>query len=497
MNMPRKSPQSAAGGLVPVLPAPSPRPEPDSGDLFDYALIGNCLGFAARAVRRNRALSGALFGAVLSLALTAFVVMPKTYRVQTTIFALRNPVMSTLSNPGLFRPYESDAPTRAAKETVLRRDNLVSLCNRTDLLDTWQRTRAPAVRMMDFVMRVLTRRERTREELMDAMVERLEKRLIVDVSEGTVTLTLEWPHPGTALQIVEAAVENFLEARHSTEISIVGDAISILQSHATGLQQRIDAVLNQFDAKERSARAKIVIPPLRREPAVRRTPPAVAQDTARLQNQLATKRRAIADLEEFRQRRIAELQAQLAQYQSTYAEQHPAVVSTRQSIDALSARSPQVEALRSEAQEIERSLLLQGSNVPPDTSTTTRMAEAMARPLSLPSEIEDAKATYEKGQLRLLLNSHQNVLERIDAARMEMDTAQAAFKYRYGVISPPQLPKRPTKPSLALTLASGLLAGALFAVFGAVVVDLRSKRALESWQVRRYAGIDHVVEVRG
>ena len=77
-----------------------------------------------------------------------------------------------------------------------------------------------------------------------------------------------------------------------------------------------------------------------------------------------------------------------------------------------------------------------------------------------------------------------------------MDTAKAAFKYRYSVIFPPQLPKAPFKPNPMTLWAAGVVAGLLFAILAAVVADLRSGRLLETWQVRRWLDLEVLAEVR-
>ena len=90
------------------------------------------------------------------------------------------------------------------------------------------------------------------------------------------------------------------------------------------------ASLNELERKER-ARPR---PSQRR--VVSRSGPAVRRDddVGRVESTLSARRRALADLEEFRQRRLSELNTQLAQRQAIYAEQHPEVLTTKQSIAA-------------------------------------------------------------------------------------------------------------------------------------------------------------------
>jgi uncharacterized protein involved in exopolysaccharide biosynthesis len=496
---------------LPSAPSPS-RPHPpdvDNADLFDYALIRHSVGFALRSVGRHKLVATLCFVLVLGLSAASLLIFPRTYQVQAIILALRNPVMSTLSNPNLFRPYEQDAPTRAARETVLRRDNLVSLINDTDLLKKEQRTRAPSYRVRDWILKHLKGHERTHDEQIDELVDLLEKQLTVDVSEGTVTISIEWTNAQTAYELVEAAMQNFLETRHTTEIAIVSDAISILESYGNSLQTQILSSTEQVNARERELRRKRPAPAKARPQAVRprlASSPVPDQEYARLQAQLTAKRRAIFDLEEFRQRRLAELQTQLLQYQAIYAEGHPAVQSTRQNIEALSGPSPQLETLRSEAQEIEREIIRRAPPSGGDSAAMIAAATAAAHedradpaPAAADTgldEADDPKLAQERSQLRMLVTNYSNVLERIGAARLELDAAQAAFKYRYSVVSPPQVPKRAVRPVPAKVIGGGFIGGLLLALFAATLLDVRSRRILERWQIERQVEVPVLAELR-
>jgi capsule polysaccharide export protein KpsE/RkpR len=231
-----------------------------------------------------------------------------------------------------------------------------------------------------------------------------------------------------------------------------------------------------------------------RRPAPRFT---VAPEVVRLENKIAAKRRTISDLEEFRQRRLAELQAQLVQYQAMYADAHPAVVTLRQNIEALSAPSPQIEALRREVQDLDRELMAQGVETPVSISARPRLSgEDLGNAATAGAATVNPREEFEKYQTRMVFQNYANVLDRIDAARVEMDAAQAAFKYRYSVISPPQMPKRPLKPSPLNVFGAGLVGGLLLALFASVRADLRKGLIVESWQIERSLGIPILAESR-
>jgi uncharacterized protein involved in exopolysaccharide biosynthesis len=454
------------------------------GELFDYARLKDYVGFITRSAVRHRGVVTATFLATVALAGFALWALPKTYRVETRILAQRNPMMSVIANPGFGRPWEADAPTRAARETVLRWKNMLELVRQTGLAEQPTSSRAPAVRLRAWVDGMLAGHPLTLDERVDSLAYTLEKKLKVDVGEGTVVISLDWDDPGFAYRVVEAALQNFLEARHANEIAMVGEALAILQSHLATLDHEIgdlEALANQAGR-------------IARPPASHASRPGTlagkgggndGEEISKLRSVYASKQRAIADLEDFRKRRLAELQEQLTQVRSVYADMHPSVLATRQSIQSLGGPSPQVDALTAEADGIEREVLRLGGTLGESRNGARSARRPDVTDPSPPAESLTPQQADARSELRVRYTKRTTLVDRIDSARLEMDTAQAAFKYRYVVLSPPQEPRRPIKPNAALVWVGSVLGGAILALLTAAAVDLRSGRILERWQVER------------
>ena len=111
-------------------------------------------------------------------------------------------------------------------------------------------------------------------------------------------------------------------------------------------------------------------------------------------------------------------------------------------------------------------------------------------------EAEDPEIEYAKTQVRHAIARYNGLLDRIDAARLQEDSAQAAFKYRYSVIKPPQLPRGPIKPKPAMILVAGLVAGFVLGVIAVALRDLTSRKVLEDWQVEHVIGVPLLGEIR-
>ena len=90
---------------------------------------------------------------------------------------------------------------------------------------------------------------------------------------------------------------------------------------------------------------------------------------------------------------------------------------------------------------------------------------------------------------------YDDLLGRLEAARIELDTARAAFKYRYSVVTPPEVPKQATKPNVPMTAIAGLVGGLLLALLVSVLSDIRSGKFLEEWQIQRELGLPVLAEV--
>ena len=481
----------------------------DDADLFDFGHAFLFVGFIFRSIGRHKKFAISIVAFVLLVTGAALVLVPRTYKSDTKILAQRNLVMATLGNPGRSVPTDADSPTRSAAEAVLKRDNLVALIKQVNLMDEWRNTRAPLLATRDRIVELFSG-EVTEEDRLEVLIGLLSKRLTVTTEEGTVLIALEWPDPTLAFRIVSAAQQNFLESRHAEEVSSIAETITILEGHAASIRENIENAIQDFD---KPMAAPEPDPGAAAKYAARKA--AIAQNSAmdrergQLRTMIFAKRKAITDLEEFRNRRLAELQATLAEQTSVYAEQHPAVVNTKQTISSLSMESPQIATLKKQESELIAEYKTKGG-VPLPSGADDAGNQAAALP-SIGSSIEGFRSSgaprrgnsmseeaqnYAKARIRVAMGSYEELSGRIEAARIELDTTRAAFKYRYSIITPPLLPKSPEKPNLVLLGVAGVIASIFLALGAASLRDLASGRVLEPWQVEKHLNLPVLAELR-
>jgi hypothetical protein len=470
-----------------------PPADPDEFQLVDVRQLKQWVQFVLHSVRRRKWQALGVWALVVTATVAVLAILPRTYQVEAQLLTQRHTVMPALGNPGRTVPTEANVPTRAAAETVLGHDNLLSLMKQTDLLNHWERSRTPILRLKDWVVRGVA--SPSEEDRVNAMLGFLQDRFHITTAESTITIGIDWPNPQMAYTLVDNALQNFLEQRHSAEVSSIAETITILESHATELREQIDTAIEEIKHGKASP------PKSAPEPVASAPRRDLAQDglktrASELKVLIEAKRRAINELDEFRRRRLGELQSELAQKRAVYADAHPVVAQVLQSIAALQEDSPQLAALRRE----ERELQAEYEKLSPRRSDAAFAGGDRGRELGsrrkAPDPLEpDVQDEYSRTRLRFAMEKYDTLLDRLNSARIELDTARAAFKYRYTIVRPPQLPKRPVKPKVPVVLGAGVLAATVLAVIAAALADLRSGRILETWQVERALGLEVLGEL--
>ena len=509
---------TSAASTTTDAPVSTATPDSDADRLIDPEQIGNYLGFIARAMGRRWLLAGTTALLMLSATTTAALFWPKSYNVDSKLLVQRNDVMASLVNPGRTIAREAESPTRAAEEVVLQHENLLTVIKQTDLVNEWERTRVPMLKTKDRILARL-RGPKTDEDKLDAMVGLLQQRLkIFATPEGSVTFDLRWPDPKVAYDIVDHAIQNFLQFRRVSETSAITDSIAILDQSVKTLEAQVTQTISELPKRRtpQPVRTSAAAPPTP-EPAAPvvvapSAPPAdVVRRLARMKADLESHRQDIARLEEAHRLQLSDAQSRLAAAKMVYAESFPTVIALRQSVAQLSRESPELTALRRETQGIESdyetlSTAIQTTDAPTGLSAASLATAGSLVPKprieSTPFELDLASITGSdlndptSLRLRVELAELATVRERANAARNELSSSQAGFKYQYTVIRPPQIPRDPASPNVPLFLVAGVLVSVLLAAMAAVAADLSSGRILEPWQVERQLGVPVALTLR-
>jgi len=404
------------------------------------------------------------------------------------------------------------ATLRAAGDVILRRENLLILAKQVELVKNWEISRPPALKLKDRMTSML-RGQPSEEDMLNTMVAYLETRLGANATDTTLTISADWPEPKMAARIVAAAQEIFLESRHVAEISTIQEKITILDGHASKLRQEIDTMAEQLQriredrlaeagkaAKDLDAAIAAPGAPAAAAPAPRRVARAAVEpdpDLPRLKDELESKKHALAELEGDRKRRLLEARAHLTELQPRFTPAQPTVVLAEQMVESLSHPSHQATALEADIEALNADIKQRGEGIKPEPggggggSVGGVAAAGMPGADLLPSKVMkllDSGVGVDpavNAQLQSAINKYAGLRDSIRSARIDLDTAQAAFNHRYKVIQPAEAPMLPSKPKVPLLLAGGLLAAIFLALAIPILAELRSGIMVERWQVNQ------------
>jgi len=513
---PRAATQRPADVAQPPAPAATSSVSDDSDQLIDLVQVTNYLGFVIRSVGRRWLLTLAIAVVMMSAITAAAFLWPKAYHVDAKLLVQRNDVMASLVNPGRTISREAEEPTRATQEIVLQHENLLAVIQQTDLMNRWEQTRTPLLKTKDRITAAL-RGSRSDAAKLDGMVGLLEERVKVYATpEGSVTFDLTWPDPQSGFDIVDKVIQNFLQFRRVSETSAISDSIAILDESVQTLERQVTQTITElpkrpsqpmrrFDPAPAQTASTPVLPPTPSGP-----PADITRRLTRLRADLDTKRQEIARLDEAHRLQLTDAQSRLTAAKMVYGDDYPAVMALRQTVAQLTREAPELVNLRREVQALESEYdtlanAVQSADEAQRTASTgspTTTTDASRPRFQAPIELEFSGVNNAEGndptslRLKVELSELAAVRERANAARAELQSSQAGFKYQYKMIRPPQVPRGPSSPNIPLWLAAGALASLLLAVLAAVAADLASGRILEAWQVEQQLGVPVTVRLQ-
>lgn len=480
----------------------------EGGSSVDPEVLKSYVSFAARALRQRRPLMALIFVPAMLLVGLAVYVWPRTYSSETKLIAQNTGALSggRVDDPAN-RPFDD------AAASIMQYENLKAIVKQAELVKYWDRSRSRVHRLKDVVFKRITG-EPSDEDKAAVLVAMLQGRLSVDVSNGILTIGASWPDPQLAARLVEETRQNFLEMRHVNEISMLAENIAILEGHVSKVRNEIYEIAKNVEKLREERREKLVqaqtvkagaqpAPDAAAPRPQRAALPAAAtagtdESVASLKVLLEAKQQALKELEGERARNLKDLEGKLRELKLTYTDAHPEVVHVRMSMASLQSDSPQVAALRGEVANLENELdrRTRLGDVPRTArggaggGVAARGSDSSSS--QLPSEvinyIQDSVGEIDPtvmAQFRLAVGRYSDLQDRINSAHIELDRAQAAFKHRYKIMMPAEVPNAPTKPNVRNILLGGLAGSFLFAFFAALIAELSTGRLVERWQVQQ------------
>jgi chromosome segregation ATPase len=266
------------------------------------------------------------------------------------------------------------------------------------------------------------------------------------------------------------------------EVGVIPESVRALQKQVDDKRKetaKIAKELNEAEAKKNpTGRTRFVS----REVANNEP----GQGDAAIFKKLEAVRVDIAAREEQKRNRLAELNAKRAEMSATYAAGHPDMIALQNTIAATQQDPAELVAARAEerrlAQEFESSKNAKlGERRTVIVATTDSAAPAIPQ---VPQSIEGLRAAYDRLEKQLTDLEADLNRQKVDEKRIEL-----AFKNRYSVTRPPEVPGGPKKPVGAMAGVIGALCTIALMLVAAVLRDRASGLFYEPRDVRDRLGL--------
>ena len=481
--------------------------------IIDVKAAGYFLGFLGRSIRRRRRLMTTTFLVTAGLSTALALVMPRVYKINTRILTHKSLVMPALVDPDRSIPQAADAPTSGAVELIKSRDNLENLMADIKLQEVWDTKRSILWKTKDKILGLLGKP--TKQDVHEAFLKMLDERIVATVDNEVVIMDVEWPDPDIAMSLAEGSLARFLKLRHDMELSEILSTVAILERNVEnsrkGIEDAVSRMQKVFNEKERELEGRSAASTGERRRARKNRVVAIRRplgpdhaDPAGddLRRALADKQAAIEALKRGYESRLKRAQEELANLRSTLGPDHPDVQDAKRTLDSMNQAPPELVALQAEEARLASQLSSMPSNgnkeEPKVQVQTEREAQSddsfdvMRVPVSeeLYQDLgKDPEITSVMEELKKRQDAHDSLLRRLANARIESETANVAFEYRYIPTVPPVYPKKYVKPNIPVMIGGGMFLGLLLGVVFAVVADVMSKRVLEAWQLERFLNL--------
>jgi len=476
--------------------------EEGAGVSFDLEALRGYVTYVKRALRLHLLVMALIGAAGLGLTLALAKYIPRTFTCTTVLMAQANTALERNGQQNLLD---------GAANLIMRHDNLEDITERLDLGRKFYEQRSAPLRLKDRIMERL-RGKQSHKVVTAMLVGTLETKIDVKTEGNTLTINVDWPNGETAADIADAARESFVNARHTSEITGFEDKLAILDAHAQKTREEVEQLANQVRgiygdriAARAAASASAAASGAALAPRVTVPRPQgqqVTAETAELKLQLEQnkqlleqKKARLADLESDHTRRLREEEAKLAELKLRLGPLHPDVVVQEQKAALAQQESGEIARLRDEVQALGGDVK-QGNGLSPRRgvggASRSAAVSAETMPDVLPPDIwrileqEDIDPTL-GAQLRGAVIQYGALRDSIRSGRVDVDTAQAAFNYRYKVIIPAEAPAQPSKPKLVVILLGGVAATLFFALLVPILLELNHGVVVARWQVQMMA----------
>jgi uncharacterized protein involved in exopolysaccharide biosynthesis len=421
------------------------------------------LGVVRSALRRSRVSIVVVTLLFTAAGVLAARITPQSFSTDARLLVRKADLMPALAHPRRSVPSGSDNLTQSAGDFVRDRQALRAIVEQYDLTTRWERDRPPLLKLKDGLL-VRLRGPVPEADRVDALVDVLAKRIQVTVNGEVITVWARWSHAATAVDIVQGATEAYLQARRRVDIDAIADTYTLLERSVEAARLDVEHRVETTRLVTRRRPSGIAPASLAAEPTRMPADPLIDRRA-----QLLAAERTADTLAAAHEATIRTLETQLAERLARATERHPDVLALRRQLEQARVVPESVSQARVEADALR--VLVDRATLTgrPSVSSSPRVVTAALAPMVT----EDEGALYARSLLESSIASYQDLLDRLSNTRIELETARAAFDYRYALISGARTPTRPDSPNGLFLIVGALIAGLVAGTGRAVLREVR------------------------
>ena len=467
----------------------------DDDDDGPSLAIRERIGEGARSAKRRKGLSFVVVMICGALTVLGAIFAPRSYEVEARVLVQRTQAITGGQQQQL-SPDDMHNIAREYEEQVMAQDNIIAIVRQKNLVARWDDGRQPHRRLLDKINAKLGKPAHSDDEKFDALVGKIRSSLKVWVEATTVTMKLDWSEPEQARDIVDAAVKNFLEARFQSEVGVIPERVKIFEGAVAQAHKDLEIAAQEYLRQQKLANPKeairnILIPTLPQGVPVGPEP----EDPA-TRARLDGIRQNIATLQDGKIRRTQELQQKLAEDQRTLADGHPQIIADKQQIEASKADSGELARYKQEERDIlndlaakQKAAIAAAAEANKNKPLVKTQMPAILAPEPLPTAGATKSLADAEVQFGTIKQKYTDYTSQLEAVRLEMKTQEAAFRTRYKVTHPAEIPAGPKRPVGLIAIIIGVLSTIAAVLAVAALADRFSGIFFEPREVRDRLGL--------
>lgn len=434
--------------------------------------LGDLLKYSINAARRRALLSVALLLVGGGLTAAAVKLAPRTYLSTGEVLI----VSAADEQPGWMQ--ENRRQQLEWERQVRSREAVDGIVRDAQLVEKWDDMRQPHRILIDQINAKMGERPPSADQKFAAVEGMVENNLRLNIDQSTVSIQCEWSEPEAARDIVQAAMSRFIDKRYQTEVGTILTRIKPLEDQLESARLTLEGIDPSL-APPKAAPTEAT--PAEKLVTVDKQPSAEAIEAGRklpaARDRAAAAAGRVAEIENARQGRIAHLKQEKAARAATFGASHPEMIAIdlqlkeaeKETSDLIDARAKKAAA---DAEVADLSRL---ADVPiPKRSLASAPNNA---PTKKVDELTLQKITAARDE-------YNRKKDALDNENLKLRVAEAAFKSKYQITQPAEVPIHPKKPVALMVALGGALATILIMLALATLRDRSVGIFFEAKQVR-------------